>query len=313
MVTATHAKKSTRARWRKTLIRERQFWIIAAVAVCWLALFKYYPMYGLVISFFKYIPGTSFVAGEFVGLRYFQQFFESPEFPNVMRNTLAISGLNLLFCFPAPILFSVLLNEVRMKFFKRTVQTVSYLPHFVSWVVVASFAFSLMGNEGLINEVMMRLGFIDRPVTFLGKGEYFWPIITILNIWKSLGWSSIIYISAMAGVDTELYQAGAVDGLGRTGMVWHVTLPSIMPTIMVMFILQIGSMLDAGFEQQLLIGNDMTRGFHEVIDTYAYRYGMQLGRYSFATAVGLFKSVISVVLVFGTNALSKKLTDSSLI
>lgn len=297
----------------RTLKREKEFWIISLFALIWVGIFAYYPMYGLIISFYEYIPGTPFTSGEFVGLKYFIQFFQSPEFPLVMRNTLAISGLNILFGFPAPIIFALLLNEIRPRRFKRFVQTVSYLPHFISWVVVASFIFSLLGTEGLVNDILLRMGFVDRSVPFLSTGSYFWTIITVSNIWKGIGWSSIIYLSSIAGVDQELYQAGAVDGLGRFGMIWHVTIPCIMPTVVIMFILGMGGILNGGFEQQLLIGNDMTREYHEVIDTYTYRYGLQLGRYSFATAVGLMKSVVSVTLVLLTNFFSKKVTGNTVI
>jgi putative aldouronate transport system permease protein len=172
--------------------------------------------------------------------------------------------------------------------------------------------FTLLGNEGVVNEVLIKLGIIDEPVRFMGKGENFWALLLFSNIWKGIGWSAIIYISAIAGVDQELYQAGAVDGLSRFGMVWHITLPGIAPTIILLFILGIGGILNAGFEQQLLIGTPQTRDYHEVIDTYVYRYGIQLGRYSFATAVSLMKSVIGFVLVIISNKLSKKFTDMAL-
>lgn len=293
-------------------MKERQLWLICIPMIVYVAIFAYYPMYGVIVSFMDYIPGAPILGSKWVGLKYFVEFLNSPDLGSILRNTLAISGLNIVFGFPAPIILALLLNELRNKHFKKVVQTVSYLPNFISWVVAASLLFTLLGSEGIINELLIDLGLVHEPVGFLSTGNYFWWIITIANIWKNVGWSAIIYLSAMAGIDQELYQAGAVDGLGRFGMVWHITLPGISTTILLLWILRIGGILNAGFEQQLLFGSPMTRDFWEVIDTYAYRYGIQLGRYSYATAVGLFKSVISITLIFITNRASKKYADASI-
>lgn len=306
-------KKNLLKRALEEFKHEPQLWVISGVMLVWVAVFCYYPMYGLIIAFRDFQPGQSFMSGEWVGFKYFIDFFTSPEFPMVLRNTLVISGLNILIGFPAPILLAVMLNELRFNQYKKVVQTVSYIPHFISWVVVASIAFTILGNEGTLNDILLSMGLIKEPINYLSEGKYFWAIITILNTWKSIGWSSIMYLSAMAGVDDELYQAGAVDGLSRFGMVWHITLPSIAVTIILLSILQLGSILNAGFEQQLLLGNAQTREYYEVIDTYAYKYGIQQGRYSYGTAVGLLKGVISVVLVYGANHLSKKAMDISVI
>ncbi len=291
--------------------KERQLWVITIVMLIWVFVFAYIPMAGAMIAFTNYEPGYSIWNCDWVGLKYFIEFFTAPEFPQIMRNTLAISGLNILFGFPAPIILAILLNEVRMKKYKKVVQTVSYIPHFISWVVVASIMFTILGNEGILNNILLHLGIIDKPIIYLYEGKYFWTIITIANIWKSVGWSSIIYLSAMSGIDDELYQAGAVDGLGRFGMICHITLPSIAPTIVLLLILDIGSILNAGFEQQLLLGNDQTRAYYEVIDTYAYKYGIQQGRYGYGAAVGLVKGIISIILVFSVNHLAKKKLDIS--
>ncbi|NQT58525.1 MAG: sugar ABC transporter permease [Bacteroidetes bacterium] len=286
--------------------RERQIWILAVPLIVWVLIFAYYPMYGLIISVLKYIPGRSILSSEWVGLLYFKQFITSPEFPMVLRNTLAISGLGILLGFPAPIILALLLNEIRRAPFKKFVQTISYLPHFISWVVTASLLFTILGHDGVVNKLLVDIGFIEKPIAFIRGDSSFWWLLTFLNIWKGIGWSSIIYLSAIAGINEEMYQAGAVDGLGRFGMVWHITLPSILPTIIILWILGIGSILNAGFEQQLLIGNPQTRAFHEVVDTYVYKYGIQLGRYSYGTAVGFMKSIIGLTLVFVTNRLAKK-------
>ena len=307
--TRSRGAQPVSARLRRLLRREGELWVITIAMLIWLAVICYYPMYGLVIAFKQYKPGMDIWSCEWVGFKYFAKFIGSNWFPKVMRNTLAISGLQLLFGFPAPVLLAVLLNEVRFTGFKRTVQTISYLPHFISWVVAASLIFSILSSEGLLNRLLMQIGMIKKNVNWLSVGEYFWPILTVANIWKSVGFSSIMYLSAIAGIDGELYQAGAVDGLNRAGMVWHVTLPGIRTTIVLLGILQIGSLLNAGFQQQLLLGNDLTRDFYEVIDTFSYKYGIQNGNYSYGTAVGLMKSIISVILVFGANSLSRKVMD----
>jgi putative aldouronate transport system permease protein len=293
--------------------RERELWLISIPMLIWAGIFCYYPIYGVIVAFYNYIPGRPILQNRWVGLQYFQEFFTNPEFGMVMRNTLAISGLNILFAFPAPIVLAVLINELRNGWFKRVTQTVSYMPHFVSWVVTASLLFTLLGNEGLINELLRSVGLTRQAVPFLTRGQYFWGIITVANIWKGVGWASIIYLSAIAGIDEELYQAGAVDGLGRFGMIWHITLPGILTTVVVLFILDIGGILNAGFEQQLLIGNAQTRNYYEVIDTYAYRYGIQLGRYSFGTAIGLMKSLVGLGLVLATNRVSRKRLEISIL
>lgn len=294
---------------KKEFQNHAQLYIITIIAVVWVLVFNYIPMLGNVIAFFNYVPGRELSLEHFVGLDNFKQFFQLPDTALILRNTLVISSLQLTIGFVAPIIFALLLNEMGNGLFKRFVQTVSYLPYFISWVVVASIMFTLLGNNGVINELLMKLGLIEKNVTWLNEPKYFWFILTTANIWKGVGWSAILYISAIAGVDAELYDAGSVDGLGRFGKLWHITLPGIRPTIILLFILGIGSILNAGFEQQLLIGNPMTRDVYEVIDTYVYRYGIQLGRYSFATAVGVMKSIFGFLLVMLANWTSGKVAD----
>jgi putative aldouronate transport system permease protein len=230
-----------------------------------------------------------------------------------MRNTLAISLLNMAVGLPTPIILSLMLNELRNQRFKKVIQTVSYIPYFISWVVVASMLYAILGSDGILNDMLLRLGLLEHPISFLGEGKYFWGIIVSANLWKDVGFGTIIYLSAIAGVDGELYEAGKMDGLGRAGLIWHITLPSIRSTIVLLWILSLGSILNAGFEQQLLLGTPMTQQYYEVIDTYVYRYGVQLGNYSFGTAVGLMKSLIGVILVISANKLSRKLLDTSIL
>ncbi len=289
--------------------KQKELWFISLFALIWVIIFSYIPMLGNLISFFEYYPGKSLGDSKFVGMKYFIEFFSLPGVWKIFRNTLVISGLNLTIAFIAPVIFALLLNEVKNSVFKRTIQTISYMPHFVSWIVVASIMFSLLGNEGVVNEILLKLGLVESSVNFFNEPNLFWGLLTSANIWKGIGWSAIIYISAISGVDQELYQAGTVDGLGRFGKVWHITLPGIAPTVIMLFILGIGNILNAGFEQQLLLGTPLTQDVYEVIDTYVYRYGVQLGRYSFSTAVGLMKSIFGFMLVILANRLSGKFAD----
>ena len=236
----------------------------------------------------------------------------SPVFLQLLRNTLAMSVMGLTFGFVAPILFALCVNELKNGWFKKCVQTTSYLPHFISWVVAGSMIFMLLSNEGIINDILKRLHLVEEAIPFLTEGRYYWVMYTIANIWKGMGWASIIYLSAMSSMDSELMEAGAVDGMGRLGVVRYVILPTILPTIVVQWILGIGGILNAGFEQHLVLGNASTQNYWDVIDTYSYRYGIQLGYYSIGTAVGLMKSVIGVLLVWATNWFCRKKLDTAI-
>jgi len=302
-----------KSKFLRRLYKERTLWIISSFGLIWVFIFAYVPMVGILTAFVNYIPGRAIGDLEFVGLRYFREFLALPDFMRILRNTLVISGLGMSIGFIAPIIFALLLTELTNLKFKKVVQTISYLPYFVSMVVVASILHTLLGANGLINEVLLRLGVIDNLIPFLNSPNYFWGVMLTTNIWKGVGWSAIIYLSAIAGVDQELYQAAAVDGCGRLRRVWHITLPGIRPTVILLFILGIGNILNTGFEYQLLVGTPLTRDVHEVVDTYVYRYGIQLGRFSFATAVGLMKSIIGFTLVLMTNKIAKKLTDISIL
>ena len=286
--------------------------MISFALLAYMCLFYLVPMFGNIIAFVKYTPGKSVWDCEWVGLKYFEDFFKMPNMLQVLRNTFVMGGLNITVGFIAPIILALLLNELKVSWFKRTMQTISYLPHFVSWVVVATLAQSILSTDGLLNTILINLGLSERAVNFINQGETYCFMITFLGIWKGVGWGSIIYISAITGIDQELYQAGAVDGLGRWGMVRHITLPGIASTVIVLFILNSTGIINGGFEQHLLLGTATTRAYYDTIDTYVYRYGLENGRYSFATAVGLLKGVISLLLLYVTNALSKKFTQQSI-
>ena len=270
------------------------------------------PIYGIIYSFFDYTPGRTLTMDKFVGLKHFASFFTSKDAIKIIRNTLVISGLNLTIGHLAPIVLALQLDELRQGIFKKTVQTISYLPYFVSWVVVASLVITLLNSEGVVNEVLMKLGITSSPIPFLTEGKYFWTLITCVNIWKNIGWNTILYMSAIAGIDQSLYEAGAVDGITRWGMVRYITIPCILPTIVMLFILSIGNLLNLGYEQNLLLGQATTRSYWEIIDTYVYRYGIQKGRYSFSIAIGLMKSVIGLILVFISNSIARRYTEYSI-
>jgi putative aldouronate transport system permease protein len=296
----------------KNFKTEKELWLLSIPILIWAGVFCYYPMYGVLMAFFDYFPGKVLLTSEFVGLAHFKSFLTNPSFYQLLRNTLAMSLLGLTIGFLAPIVFSLMLNEFVLRRAKRIIQTVSYLPHFISWIAAGSMIYSFLSSDGLINDLGIRLGLIDTAIPFLTIGKNYWAIFTIANIWKGLGWSSIIYLSSITGVDTSLYEASSIDGAGRWGMMWHITLPAIRPTIVMLWILGIGGILNAGFDQHLVLGNPSTQAYWDVIDTYVYRYGVQNGNYSMATAVSLSKSLIGFVLVFGTNKLSRRLMDVSL-
>jgi len=281
-------------------------------AILLILLFSYVPMYGVVMAFQDYKLGDFPGASQWVGLKQFQILFRDPNFGNMMRNTLAINGLKLLICFPAPILFAVLLNEIKVLPFKKTVQTISYLPHFISWVVAAKLMFDLFTpDNGAVNNALKSLGFIDRPIHFFGQAKYFWGMLIGTDIWKELGWNAIIFVAAITAIDADLYEAADIDGAGRYSKMWYVTVASIMPTIVLLLIFDIGWLLDANFDQIMMLTNQMgnakLRSAADVIDTYVYRVGVKDARYSFGTAAGLFKSVISFVLLMSANATARKL------
>jgi len=289
-----------------------EMWLLSIPIIAWVALFCYYPMYGLSMAFVKYVPGMEIWECEWVGLKYFEQFLTNRVFVRLLRNTLVMSTLGITVGFVAPIIFAFSLNEVGNLRAKKFIQTASYLPHFISWVVAGAMFKSLLNSDGIVSDMLVRLGVFDKATNLLNNGEWYWAIYTLLNIWKGLGWMAIIYLSAMSGVDEELYQAGAIDGLGRWGMARHITLPSIMPTVVILWIIGIGGILNAGFDQHLIIGNPLTQKYWDVLDTYTYRYGVQEGFYSMATSVTLMKSVVGFALVLITNTISRRVSDIAL-
>lgn len=308
---AAKPKKSVKERFWE----QRYLFLLLLPSLVWVILICYAPMTGLYMAFINYTPkGNGYFAdlasSQFVGFDWFKYFF-STDFLLIMRNTLATSLLTLLFSFPLPIILAICLNEVKSAGVKKFVQTASYLPYFISWVIAANIFITFLSADGVINHLLMAIGFTDEQILFFQKGPYFWWIIAIANAWKVLGYNAIIYLAAVSGISQDMYEAADVDGATRVQKIWYITLPALKPTIMVLLILAIGGVLNTGFEQQLLMANDSILNYSDVLDTYAYRYGLKNGMYSYGTAVGLFKSVVSFILVMGANSLSKKFDDDN--
>jgi len=298
----------------KRLNVQKALVLMCAPFVLHILVFNYIPIWGWIMAFQEFRPHLGISGSEFVGFRQFTTLFQDDLFILVLRNTLAMSSLNLIFGFLSAILLAILLNELGNKIFKKLVQTISYLPYFVSWVVVANLVISsLSPSDGIINRVLLALGIIEESVLFMGVPEYFWGIIVASNIWKNVGWNSIIYLSAMSGIDPELYQAASIDGAGRLRRIWHITLPGIMPIVSVLLIMNLGWILNAGFEQQLLLSNPLNMRVSEVIDIYVLRYGISMGRFSLATAAGVFRSIVSIIMLLSANALAKRLGSDRII
>ena len=282
--------------------------------IIFLIIFSYIPMYGILMAFKRFNLGNPVIlTAPWEGFKYFKEFFKDENFFRIMKNTLGMNVIGLIISFPLTITFALFLNELTNKFFKRITQTVSYLPHFISWVVYGGIVINILSTDaGVINDVMMKLNLIKEPIFFLGEPKYFWGVAISSGIIKELGWSAIIYLAAITGVDQEIHEAAVIDGAGRFQRMWYVTLPSISGTIVIMLILAISGMLNSGFDQIYMLQNPLNVSASEVIDTYVYKMGLSSMRFSYATAVGLFKSVIAVILLVSANFASKKIADRGL-
>lgn len=281
-----------------------------------LLLFSLIPMVGVIIAFEDYDIKAGFTGiftSQFVGLKHFKAFLTDRKFPILMRNTLCISALKLILSFPLPIIFAIMISEMGGKVYKRIVQTVSYLPHFFSWIIVSGILFTFFStNTGLINEILMKLGVVDKPIPILMDPKYYYPLAVFSEIWKETGWGAIIYLAAIAGISPTLYESARIDGAGRMQCIRHITLPSIKGTVEILLILAIGGLFGSNFDQAMLLGNTMNLSRSEILEVFIYKIGLGQGRYSFAAAAGLFQSVISFILVLSANAVSKKVSGSSL-
>ena len=304
------AKKSYWQKVKDDMCRNRALYILVIPVILFYILFHYKPMYGALIAFKDFKPALGFEGSKWVGFNHFIRFFGSPFFARLIRNTFLISIYNLIFGFPAPIMLALLLNEVSNKIFKKTVQTVSYLPHFISVIVVVGMITDFSMSTGLINDVIVFLGGERSPL--LQNPNLYRTIYVASDIWQNVGWGTIIYLSALAGVDTQLYEAAMIDGAGHIKRLIHITIPSIMPTIIVMLILRMGSLMTIGYEKTILLYNPSTYETADIISSYVYRSGILEQNWSYSTAIGLFNSAINLTLLIITNKLSKKLTENSL-
>ena len=298
-----------RLRGRRLLLemwRRRYLYLLALPGLCFLVLFRYVPMPGIVIAFQDYSVVKGFMRSPWVGLKHFERLFSQPAFWRILRNTVSISVLSLVLLFPAPIILALMLNEVRSQLYKRTMQTIYYLPHFFSWVIVASLTYFLLSVDvGVINRLIVMLG--GEPILFMMKSKYFYPILLGQSLWKGVGWGTIVYLAAIAGVDPALYEAAKVDGAGRFRQIWHVTLPCILPTVLILFLLSLGGLLSTNFTQVWLMQNALVMDVGEVITTYVFKTGVRGGQFSYSTAVGLFQSVVGTGMIVGANQVAKKL------
>ncbi|MCA0753520.1 ABC transporter permease subunit [Paenibacillus sp. N4] len=288
--------------------RDRYLYLLALPGILYFIVFKYVPMWGVVIAFQDYSPYLGMLQSKWVGFEHFVRFFSNPDFMILFRNTMMISLLNLLFFFPLPIVLSLLLNEVTHHAFKRTIQSIVYLPHFLSWVIIVGITFLLLSqSSGIVNMILQWLGFSSYD--FLTNKDTFWMLLTFQNIWKETGWGTIIILAAITAVDPQLYEAAKIDGASRLRQTWHITLPAIRNVIIVLLILRLGHIMDVGFEQIFLMMNGAVTDVADVFETYVYRNGIQNGQFSYSTAVGLFKSIIGLILVIAANKLAKKLGE----
>lgn len=307
-------KESIRAIVKKDFKKNWGLYLMILPVLAYYIIFCYAPMYGALIAFKDYKPKLGILGSPWANpfYKHFVSFFTGPYFLRLLRNTLKISITSLIWGFPAPILLALMINELKSKWFTRVSQTITYLPHFISLVVICGMIATFTNKDGFINGIIAFFG--GQRVTMLSKPGYFVPIYVISDIWQGIGWGSIIYLSALAGIDQELYEAATLDGAGRWRQTWHITLPGILPTIVIMFILRLGSLMSVGYEKILLLENPLTYETAEVIASHVYQKGILGGpsQYSYSTAVGLFNSVINCLLVVAANKLSKSLTETSL-
>jgi len=312
--TVQNRKKPTNTfiQFLKRCGRQHALLVMTIPFLIWLFIFKYLPIWGWTIAFQNYRPSKDFAEQEWVGFQHFMFLFEDERFLRVLRNTLAMSGINLILGFVTAITLALLLNELRVVVFKRVVQTVSYLPHFISWVVAAGIVQQTLSPDGIINELLLRFGFIKESILFLGIGEYFWGLFGAATVWKDVGWNTIVYLAAMTMIDPAQYEAAEIDGAGRFQRMWHITLPGIKSVIVVLLIMNIGYLMESGFEPQYLLGNGMNVDYSENLDIFVLKYGIAQGNFSLSIAAGMFKTIVSFILLFAANNIAKRLGEARL-
>jgi putative aldouronate transport system permease protein len=296
---------------RRRLWSERYLFLMLLPGLLYFIVFRYLPLLGSIIAFQDFNPFQGFLHSKFIGFAHFHKIFADSEVIRVIRNTITIALLQIAFAFPAAIVLALMLNEIRNERFKRVVQSIVYLPHFVSWVVVVGIAVIVLKSNGMVNNVLYDL-FGTAPISFLQNPHWFYPLVVLEVIWKDSGWNTILFLAALAAVDPSLYEASVMDGANRLQRIWHITLPSIRSTIVILLILRLGTVLSVGFEQIFLMLNSLTKEVGEILDTYVYYKGIQKGDFSFATAVGLFKSVVGFLMIITANFFAKRLGEKGI-
>ena len=299
--------------WRRLgadILRDKWLYLLLLPGFVYFVVFKYLPMWGIVIAFENYVPYSGIFGSEWVGMKWFEYFFKFPSWTRYLKNTLILSFMNLIFYFPAPILLALMLNEMRSLRYKKFLQTLLYVPHFISIVIVVSITMILFGPSGIVYKATESI--FGHSVNYLGSPDAFRWMIIGQSIWKETGWGTIIFLAALTNVDTQLYEAAMVDGAGRLRRLWHITLPAIRSTIVLMLILRMGSMLDTGHDHLILMANSLNRSASQTLDVFVYQQGLQQGQFSYASAIGLMKSIVSIILVVSSNKIAHALGESGL-
>lgn len=294
----------TKFSW-KEVKRQKVLLFWAAIITIYGVIFYYLPLVGWLMAFQNYKPKNGLWGSEFVGLEKFIRLFSDDTFIRVIRNTLAMGVINLVATLVMAIVFAILLNEIKSQGGKKVVQTISYLPHFLSWIIVTGILHDALSTSGIINELLMRFGILEQPLNFFAYPKYFWPLVAFANVWKETGWNAILYLAAITAIDPSLYEAASIDGAGRWAKIKYVTLPGIRPTIMITLLMNVGNVLNAGFEIQYLLGNGLVQGVSQTIDIYVLKWGISQGDYAIGTAAGIFKSVVSIALIMIANQIAK--------
>jgi putative aldouronate transport system permease protein len=311
IVQSTSGDSRLRANIR-ALSRQKMLMLMSLPFLIWIIVFKYVPLWGWTIAFQKYKLARDIFDQTWVGLDNFKYLFTEAQFYLVLRNTIVMSSINLVLGFTTAITLALLLNELRKLYFKRIVQTISYLPHFISWVVAVNIVQTALAPEGIVNVLLLQAHLIEKPILWLGVGEYFWGILGVTEMWKSVGWNTIIYLAAITSIDPAQYEAAEIDGASRLQRMWHITLPNMKSIIVILLIINMGFILESGFEAQYLLGNGLNVQYSENLDIYVLKYGFRLNNYGLATAAGMFKTVVSIVFLIAANRLAKRLGESRL-
>lgn len=296
----------------KEMKRQKFLMVVSFFVVVYGIIFYYWPLTGWIMAFQNFKPKNGLLGSTFVGLDKFKFLFADEVFIKVIRNTFAMGVINLVTTTIMAVLFAIVLNEVRRAWIKKPIQTISYLPHFLSWIVVTSILHVSLSSTGIINDLLMRFGFIDQAINFFAHPKYFWPIVAFANCWKETGWNAIIYLAAITSIDPSLYEAASIDGADRLQKIRYITFPGIKPTFMILLLMNVGNVLNAGFEVQYLLGNGLVQSVSQTIDIYVLKWGISQNDYSLGTAAGLFKSAVSIAIIVIANSIAKRYSEQRL-